>query len=397
MKRPLQGICQGNGGGPAFWYAVSIVLVLLLYRKGHGARFKSVFAKEEAMMVAGLLFVDDTDLFAFVETITTHPNEVIADLQAAVLTWQAGLHSTGGTLKPEKCSWSLLAYRFAKGHAYIHTPHSHPGGIFLHTSDGPTAIKWVAATEGITAVGVIQALNGKMKLQVDELQEKADKWANKVKEGWMDPCLAWTCLRSMIWPSLSYPLWVCSISKNQGDAIIVQLYQALLPELGLQQKFPKIWRYALHRFQALALPHPYFIQGQEQICLFQQLGLSNEISGGLLRISLAQAQLELGQNVPLLQDDYKTWGFLLTQNLWIGSMWEFCDEYNITLEAGRFQAPEIQRDNDIFIMQLFEEHFNFTGRFQECQQQWRVLNHRHLSLQVLFLSDITSVDGTCIE
>jgi hypothetical protein len=244
---------------------------------------------------------------------------------------------------------------------------------------------------------VIQVLNGKMKPQVDELQRKADEWANKVKEGWMDRRLAWTCLRSMIWPSLSYPLRVCSISKNQGDAIIVQLYQALLPELGLQRKFPKIWRYAPCRFQALALPHPYFVQGQEQICLFQQLGLSNEISGGLLCISLDQAQFELGRNVPLLQDDYKTWGFLLTQNLWIGSMWEFCDEYKITLEASRSQAPEIQRDNDIFIMQLFEAHFNFTGIVQERQQQWRALNRCRLSLQVLFLSDITSGDGTCIE
>jgi hypothetical protein len=250
--------------------------------------------------------LDDTDLFAYTKMITTHPNKVIADLQAAVLTWQAGLHSTGGALKPEKCSRSLLAYRFAKGQVHIHTPHSHPSKIFLLTADGPTAIKWVAASEGITAVGIVQALKCKLKPQVDELQEKADEWANKVKEGWMDQRLAWTCLRS-------YPLHVCSISKTQGDAIIVQLYQALLPELGLQRKFPKIWWYAPRRFQALALPHPYFIQGQEQICLFQQLGLSSEISGGLLCISLDQAQLEIGRNV--------------------------------------------------------EEHFTFTGTFQECQQQ----------------------------
>jgi hypothetical protein len=123
-------------------------------------------------------------------------------------------------------------------------------------------------------VGVVQGLNGKMKPQVDELQAKADEWADKVKEGWMDHRLAWTCLRSMIWPSLSYPLRVCSITKTQGDAIIVKLYQALLLELGLQRKFPKIWRYAPRRYQALALPHPYFTQGQEQICLLQQMGLS---------------------------------------------------------------------------------------------------------------------------
>jgi hypothetical protein len=340
---------KGNGGGSAFWYAVSVLLVLLMYWRGYGTRFKSVFFKEEMMTIAGLLFIDDMDLFFCAEMITTHPNKVIADLQAAFLTWQAGLHSTGSALKPEKCSWSLLAYCNSKGRVYIHTPYLHPGEIFLNTMDGPTVIKRVAATKGIMVVGVVQALNGKMKPQVDELQVKADERADKVKEGWMDRRLAWTCLRSMIWPSLSYPLPVCSISKTQGDAIIVQIYQALLLELGLHCKF----RYAPRKFQALALPHPYFTQGQDQICLFQQLGLSNEVTGGLLQIRFDQAQLELGRNVPLLQDNFKTWGFLLTQNFWIGSMWEFCNKYNITLESDRFQPPEIQRDNDIFIMHLF--------------------------------------------
>jgi hypothetical protein len=127
------------------------------------------------------------------------------------------------------------------------------------------------------------------------------------------------------------------------------------------------------------------------------MGLSKEISGGLLRISLDQAQLEIGRDIPLLQEDFKAWGFLLTPNLWIGSLWEFCDEYGIYLEAERFKPPEIQRDNDRFIMQLFEDHFNFTGMVQERQQQWMALNCCRLSLQVLFLSDIASGDGTCLE
>ena len=40
-----------------------------------------MFAKEDAMTVAGLLFMDDTDLFAFAKMITSHPNDVVADLQ----------------------------------------------------------------------------------------------------------------------------------------------------------------------------------------------------------------------------------------------------------------------------------------------------------------------------
>jgi hypothetical protein len=147
----------------------------------------------------------------------------------------------------------------------------------------------------------------------------------------------------------------------------------------------------------LALPHPYFVQGQEQISIFQKMGLSQEISGGLIRITADQAQLEIGCSTPLLQEDFDTWGFLLTPNLWIGSLWEFCWEFQITLEAHCFRAPEIQRDNDVFLMELLEQCFNFTGTVPERQNQWRALNLCHLSLQVLFLSDIASGDGTCIR
>ena len=36
---PLQGCCQGNGGGPAMWVSVSIILVHQLWANGHVATF----------------------------------------------------------------------------------------------------------------------------------------------------------------------------------------------------------------------------------------------------------------------------------------------------------------------------------------------------------------------
>jgi hypothetical protein len=119
----------------------------------------------------------------------------------------------------------------------------------------------------------------------------------------------------------------------------------------------------------LALPHPYFTQGAEQISLFQKMGLSTEINGGLLRLTIDQAQLEIGRSLPLLQDDFKQWGFLLTSNLWIGSLWDFCLEYKITLEADRFKAPEIQCENDAFIMDLLAEKFTATGTKKQRKEQ----------------------------
>jgi hypothetical protein len=147
---PLHGICQGNGACPAFWYAVSIVLVILL-----------------------------------------HP-------------WQQGLGVTGDALKWEKCSWSLLAYRFVQGKAYIHTPHSFHAEISIQLEDGSLLlIKCVPVSEDVLVVQVVQTLNGKMLPQVKVLLEKAETWATNIQNGWLNRKLAWSCLNTMIWPSLA--------------------------------------------------------------------------------------------------------------------------------------------------------------------------------------------------
>ena len=149
---PFQGICQGNGGGPAFWYAVSVVLVLALYHRGHCAQYKSALLLE-ITTVAGLLFVDDTDLLAYADDESTTPTEVVDALQAAIRTWQGVLRATGGSLKPEKCSWGVLAFRYQGGKPRIRTPRDFPAELSLPTDLGAVLpIKRVSAADGVTCV-----------------------------------------------------------------------------------------------------------------------------------------------------------------------------------------------------------------------------------------------------
>ena len=55
---PLQGCCQGNGGGPAMWVSVSIILVHQLWANGHIAMFIQVISGLKVSF-AGFLYVDD--------------------------------------------------------------------------------------------------------------------------------------------------------------------------------------------------------------------------------------------------------------------------------------------------------------------------------------------------
>jgi hypothetical protein len=181
---------------------VSIILVILLHHRGHGAKYYYSALSQEMTTIAGLLFVDDTDLLASGE----RPHEVILALQAAVNTWQQGLGITGGTLKWEKCLWSILtAYRFNRGEAYIHMPHSFHVEITIKLEDGSLLlIKQVPTSEGVLVVlRVVQTLNGKMLPQAEVLLEKAETWATNIRNRWLNWWLnwklAWSCLNTMIW------------------------------------------------------------------------------------------------------------------------------------------------------------------------------------------------------
>ena len=187
------------------------------------------------------------------------------------------------------------------------------------------------------------------------------------------------------------------MTSAQGDAIVTPLYRALLPELGLQKRFPRIWRYAPRMFQALSLHHPYIDQGQEQVIIFQQTALSTEINGGLQRATTEQAQLEIGTGQPLLQEDFSRWGQVLTPNLWIGALWRFCSDFNIVLEEERFQAPPPQRENDAYLMEYFASSFPFSSKKSTRRAEWLSLNRCRLFLRVMFLSDITTGDGRSIR
>ena len=114
LMNPFQGVCQGNGGGPAVWLAVSLVLVDMLRAEGHTAMIAQALTGI-AFALCGLIFVDDTDLFCTAENSATEAEFIVAQIQEAMLTWHDGLRCSGGALKPSKCSWGLIDFIWANG------------------------------------------------------------------------------------------------------------------------------------------------------------------------------------------------------------------------------------------------------------------------------------------
>ncbi len=198
---PFQGVCQGNGAGPALWLATSIPLIESVCRNGQLASFLSPITRQQASLV-GFLYVDDCDLMAFGAAAVPH-EQVIAALQQNVNLWQGGLRATGGSLSHKKCSWSLLSFQRRGNRRLLRNDVSAPASISIKDHLGTSVpIRRLSPQEGLEVVGVVQALSGDARPALTALQLKATSWLDSIKSNFLPRHLLWTALHHVIWPSL---------------------------------------------------------------------------------------------------------------------------------------------------------------------------------------------------
>ena len=387
-ESPFQGILQGNGAGPAIWLAISAFLVKLLRVRGHGTHITTPITGT-LRRITGLFFVDDTDIIVMAEPGETDQS-VIQRLQETIDTWQGGLQASGGALKPAKCAWSIKAFRFNNGRPNIKPPNATPGHISIQVDGTRQNIQRISTKTGVKAVGFTQSLDGSMKEQLTFMKRKADTWAGHIKCSYIDRKLAWHAIRTTIWPSLKFPLPVCTMTWAQGDTVIRSLYKSLLPALGANRNYPKLWRHAPTDFMGLDLPHPYVEQGIAHISNLLTLGASDSLPGHSLRTQLETAQLAVGTDEDFLHMDIDRWGHTLHPSTLAHAMWNFCSNHNIFVEFDQALRPPNQREKDQPLMELIARlpHLN--------QHDLSSLNQCRLAKKVYFLSDMTEGNGKYI-
>ena len=111
---PFQGLCQGNGGAPGGWLCLCCVLVAYLQQEGHVIELTPPFTSV-LLVLAALIFVDDTDLLTMDKYGDPTITRVVHDMQHGVDTWEGGLIVSGGALKPSKCKAQMVGFRFING------------------------------------------------------------------------------------------------------------------------------------------------------------------------------------------------------------------------------------------------------------------------------------------
>ena len=112
-EEPLQGGGQGNAGAGPTWTCISIILILIIEKFWVGSIFVSALTLVIAPLTA-IMYVDDTNLFLTEDPRTTY-QELGWRGNLIMKKWCNTLWVTGGCLRPDKCIWYLIHFRWDSG------------------------------------------------------------------------------------------------------------------------------------------------------------------------------------------------------------------------------------------------------------------------------------------
>jgi hypothetical protein len=157
-------------------------------------------------------------------------------------------------------------------------------------------------------------MDGNQDRQMQELLQKAHRWADLVRSGKLTRTEAWFSLMHCMMKTLEYPLMATSLSKAQCNTIMRPLLEAGLPALGINRPLTRAVVYGPRRFQGLGIPDLWALQGILKLWLAIAHGDASTITGCSLRAVLSLHTIELGLPGHMCQQDCDTFGHLATSS-----------------------------------------------------------------------------------
>ena len=385
---PLQGGGQGNPAAPPMWVAITIILVKILSMYAPGV---ALAAPISAVVIAftAIMYVDDTDLFIVGSSTTEKLPSVIERSKKIVAIWCRSIWATGGLLRPDKCYYYLIGFKWIGSRWKYMTREDLECNITIKNQEGEDEeIKRHNPDFAEETLGVFVAVDGNTSQQKDKLTDATTSWTHRIVTSGLfrnEVVMALITTLSRTW---QYPLQATTFSLQDCEDIMKPLYSEFLPKMGASQKIPLAFRYGPKSCMGLGLPHVYTMQGIAQTKALLDHIQKETMVGKFLHMELEMANLEVGVGGNILAMDFDKYGHFLT-DCWLKSLWQFCHTNEINIQ-GKYRQPQTQRHNDFFIMEKLVS--KYSDAFTKAEL--RSINRCRLFMRHVVMSDLVTGDGT---
>jgi hypothetical protein len=284
----IGGIGQGGGGSPVGWFAVLMVMIEAFSKFEDGITMQDPLSTL-TLVLHIISYVDDNTLVKQFDS--DEPIEaIISKLSCCLSRWHKILQITGGNLALEKCTFSLLYWKWSKGLPSLYTKDTKPGNLLV---EGTTIMR-LDAHESSRVLGIRMAMDGSFH---DELQfriSQSKKLAQLLYNSPLSRLDSFMVYQTRFLPALQYPLPITTFTSKEIDMIQKPFIFSLLPKIGINRHAPRSIIYGPMAYGGLGITSLEVYQVTKHIELFQgHLRRCDEVATSL-RIQLATQQLELG-------------------------------------------------------------------------------------------------------
>jgi len=394
---PLFGPGQGSTTGPTFWGVLFCLIVKNLPSNIGTMVFKAV---DSALQVAhsGDAFVDDAQLGCTSELPSGHHDptqlqttrEIVRSLQSLAQSWERLLFTTGGAINLQKSFWTLITWKWGKGVARLQNSTQAPEELKLtagYATDSITVPR-IEPHEGFRTLGVYISPSGSMSTSKKKLYDISMTYATAISGSSLNRSASlWSYLLYLL-PKLTYPTPALTLTEAECQDILSPSLMAVLPRLHINRNTARSIVHGPAALGGMSLPTIFSEQSSGQLLYFTGHISLGDKTGKLLIISLSYLQLLSGSTHPILTQPFTKYSKWI-ENTWLNSLWAFLSKvgYSVTVSQQWLPVPPRKYDKglmDQFIQLGFEP------------LQLGILNRCRLYLQVLYLSDLVSADGTII-
>ena len=389
LIRPLQGAIQGNGAAAQIFVALSCIMIQFLESQCEGFSIRMSISLATLTFIV-VMYVDDADLFISAKNYSESISNLIIRTQTATNTWRIGAEQTGAALRPQKCKWFLVAFQWKNNKPSYHSRTSAPGQLFQTDTDGVVqVIERLEVTQSVEGLGVLYNPIGCWKAQLQKTLSKVHRWSNVIRSSSLNNHEVYLSAMTGICRTVSYVLPVTSFNKEQCNKIDATIYTTLLPRIGMNRNLPLVYRYASKKCHGLGFPQTVISQFIEKTKkLLYHANQKTQLGQSIISL-METFHLTMGVHTPIFQLDYSKFQFLLDP-CWIKDIWRLSSKYGIDIHC-IYTIPPLQRDNDFAIMEYLVLYGDFT------QAELQKINRLRIYLQVYFMSDVTTSDGTQIK
>jgi hypothetical protein len=338
-------------------------------------------------------FVDDStgQVNEFTSNSQPTPEFLRTIMQADAQLWSDLLWLSGGLLELSKCSFHQIHFDFHDDGS----PHMRAGtyGTPLLVQDAltsdPVTIPAKSAYQTHKTLGHHKAPAGKNTTQLRILKANSDVFSKLVATSPCNRTDSWFFYSAIYLKSIGYVLPNCFYEERELTKVQQSALRAFLAKCGFNRNTHRSIVFAPIRFGGCGFFALYLIQGEGQILQFLTHWRTDTTAGNLLRISVSWIQLHLGISWFFLGDTTTPLPHL--PGRWLKSLRKFLSRIGGSIEVDDYFLPSIQRENDVYLMDLVLASNHFTSK-EIC-----TINYCRMFLQIVTISDLCLADGVSID